>query len=97
MQAAIRGQSFGQSGTAGFSSGQQGMSSGIADRAAAAIATPSIGTVKGPATSPTIARIGSSLRSQALTFMGKEVPQAEHSDKMVRKTKLSLALATRRS
>lgn len=64
---AISGQVFWQSGTAGFSSGQHGMPSGIAAMdmsETAAIAGPPTGMVSGPATSPMIARIGNSLRSQ---------------------------------
>lgn len=70
---AINGQVFAQSGTADCSCGQHGMSaaiSGIDMLEVAVIAAPSTGAVNGPATSPTIARIGSSRRSQALTFMG---------------------------
>jgi len=79
MHVAINGQAFWQSGTAGFSCGQQGMSSGIPDMdisEAAAIAAPFTGAVNGPAMSPTIARIGSSLRSQMPTFMGRKMSQA---------------------
>lgn len=57
MHIAINGQDFCQSGTAGFSSGQHGMSSGIAAMVAAAIAGPLTEAVNGPLTSPTIARI----------------------------------------
>lgn len=41
---------------------------------AAAIAALVTGAVNGPATSPTIARIGSSLRSQMPTFMDRTMP-----------------------
>mgnify|MGYP000588182729 CR=1 FL=1 len=71
MHVAINGQVFWQSGTAGLSCGQHGMLAGISDIAQeAAIAAPFTGGVNGPATSPTIARIGSSLQSQTPTFMG---------------------------
>ncbi|MFG1260945.1 hypothetical protein V5F79_27005 [Xanthobacter flavus] len=73
---AINGQVFWQSGTAGFSSRQHGMSpaiSGIDIVEATAIVAPFTGAVNGPATSPTIARIGSSLRSQAATFMQRNM------------------------
>lgn len=77
MQVVINGQLFWQSGTAGMSCGQHGISSGIAAMVAAAMAAPSTGAVNGPTTSPTIARIGSSLRNQALSFMGVRMPQAQ--------------------
>ena len=86
-QIAIKGQVFGQSGTAGASDGQHGMSSGISDVImAAAIALPSTAAVNGPATSPTIARIGSSLRSQVLTVMIQRMSQAQASGKAAGKT-----------
>lgn len=72
MHIAINGQVFWQSGTAGASSGQHGISSGIAaiDIAeAAAIVTPLTGVVNGPTTSPTIAKIGSRLRSHELNLI----------------------------
>lgn len=72
MQVAINGQLFWQSGTAGFSCGQHGMSSGIPDidiSEAAAITAPFTDAVNGPAIRPTIARIGSNLRSQTPTLM----------------------------
>ena len=75
MHNAINGQVFWQSGTAGLS-GQHGISSGIADMdisEAAAIAGPLTGAVNGPAMSPTIARIGSNLRSQGATFMQRNM------------------------
>lgn len=63
MHIAINGQVFRQSGTAGASSGQHGMSSGIANiTETAAVMCPLTGAVSGPATSPKIARIASSLR-----------------------------------
>lgn len=72
MQVAINGQLFWQSGIAGFSCGQHGMSSGTPDMdisEAAATAAPLTDAVNGPAISPTIARIGSNLRSQMPTLM----------------------------
>ncbi|WP_394040349.1 hypothetical protein [Xanthobacter autotrophicus] len=72
MHNAINGQVFWQLGTAGVSSGQHGMSpaiSGMDIAEAAAIAAPLTGAVNGPAMSPTIARIASSLWSQAAMFM----------------------------
>lgn len=72
IQVAINGQDFWQSRTTGFSCGQHGMSSGIPDMdisEAAAITAPFTDAVNGPAISPTIARIGSNLRSQMPTLM----------------------------
>jgi len=76
MHNAINGQVFWQSGAAGVSCGQHGMSSAISGMdisTAAAMAAPFTGAVNGPATSPTIARIGSSLRSQVATFMQRNM------------------------
>lgn len=76
-QIAIKGQIFGQSGTLGASDEQHGMSSDISDViVAVAISVPSTAVVNGPATSPTTARIGSSLRSQVLTVMIKRMSQS---------------------
>lgn len=72
IQVAINGQDFWQSGTTGFSCGQQGISSGIDAMdisEAAATTAPLTDAVNGPAISPTIARIGSNLRSQMPTLM----------------------------
>ena len=60
------------------------MSSGIAAVAiseTAAIAAALTGVVNGPATSPTIARIGSNLQSQMLSFMVLRMPQPGHAGK----------------
>lgn len=89
---AINGQVFWQSGTAGASSGQHGMLSGIAVIdivEATAIATPLTGVVNGPTMSPTIARIGSRLRSQVLTFIGWNMSQADHSENAIGRTEVS--------
>lgn len=84
MHIAINGQVFWQSGTARFSSGQHDISSGIAAMdmsESAAIAGPPTGMVNGPATSPMIARIGNSLRSQMRAFMTRKMSQLEHTGK----------------
>ncbi|MET3354219.1 hypothetical protein V5F34_16745 [Xanthobacter autotrophicus] len=76
MHNAINGQVFWQSGTAGVSSGQHGMSpaiSGMDIAEVAAVAAPLTGAVNGPAMSPTIARIASSLWSQMATFMQRNM------------------------
>ncbi len=76
MHNAINGQVFWQSGIAGVSCGQHGMSSAISGMdisTAAAMAAPFTGAVNDPATSPTIARIGSSLWSQVATFMQRNM------------------------
>lgn len=75
LHIAINGHAVWQSGMEGLLSGQHGISSGIADTAAAVIAAPFTGAVNGPTTRPTIARIGSSLRSQAMTIIGFRMPQ----------------------
>lgn len=90
MHVAISGQLFWQSGMAGVPSGQHGMSSAISPPAAIAdmetsfiVATVSAftGAVNGPAMSPMIARIGSSLRSQVTTNMEAKMSQTPHSGK----------------
>lgn len=69
--------SFWQSGAAGFSRGQHGISSGIVDIAEGAVATrPLTGVVNGPAISPTIARIASSLRTQVPISIDHRMSQA---------------------
>ena len=68
-------QVFWQSGTAGFSVGQHGMPSGISDIVdAAAIIGTLIVVTNGLAMSPTIARIGSALRSHTPIFMNCTMP-----------------------
>lgn len=72
MQVTTNGQDFWQSGTTGFSCGQQGISSSIDAMDISEVATtaaPLTGAVNGPAISPTIARIGSNLRSQMTILM----------------------------
>lgn len=70
MQTAINAQVIWQSWTDGGSDGEHGMPSIISDiGAAAAIAAPFTGAVIGPRMSPTIARIGSTLRNQVSVLM----------------------------
>lgn len=66
----VNGQAFWQSGPKGFSDGQHGVpprKSAIVDEAA--IVRTLIVLTNGPTMRPTIARIGSALRSHAPTFM----------------------------
>lgn len=79
MHVAINGQVFWQSGTAGFSCGQHGILAGISAIFATAIAVPLTEAVNSPTTSPTIARIGSSLRSQMLTIVNERMPHPRRS------------------
>ena len=75
IHAVVSVQAFWQSGAAGFSGGQHGMPSGISDIVdAAAIIGTLIVVTNGPATSPTIARIGSTVRSHTPTFMSCTMP-----------------------
>jgi hypothetical protein len=83
LHIAINGHAVWQSGMEGLSSGQHGILSGIADTAAAVITAPFTGAVNGPTIRPTIARIGSSLRSQAMTIIKFSMPQVRCSGKPV--------------
>ncbi len=75
MHVVVNGQAFWQSGTVGFSGGQHGMPSGISDIvAAAAIIDTLIVVTNGPAISPTIVRIGSTVRSHTPTLMVCTMP-----------------------
>jgi len=71
----VKGQAFWQSGTVGFSGGQHGIPFGmsIIVDAAAFIGAPIVVT-NGPIMSPTIARIGSALRSHTPIFMNCTMP-----------------------
>ena len=74
---AISGQVFWQSGAAGPSCAQHGMSSDMVDMAAAAaIAPPFTGATSGPSRSPTIARNGSKPLSHEIGFMRAKLAQA---------------------
>ena len=88
LHIAINGHAVWQSGTEGLSSGQHGISSSIADTAAAVITAPFTGAVNGPTTTPTIARIGSSLRSQAMIIIEFSMSQLRRSGKPVSRAQL---------
>ncbi len=70
----VNGQAFWQSGMVGFSGGQHGMSSGIPDIVDAAAIIDTLIVTNGPAISPTIARIGSTVRSHTPTFISWTMP-----------------------
>ena len=67
-QIAMSGQALAQSGMAGFSCGQHGMSSAIAAVEARAMAEAGIGAASGATTSPMIARIGNRRRRISQSF-----------------------------
>ena len=68
MQIAMSGQALAQSGMAGFSCGQHGMSSAIAAVEARAMAEAAAGAASGATTRPTIARIGNRGRRMSQSF-----------------------------
>jgi len=71
----VNGQAFWQSGAVGFSGGQHGIPSGMSAIVdAAAIVGALIVVTTGPIIRPTIARIGSALRSHTPIFMNCTMP-----------------------